>query len=202
MDKLREIRKRCGLTMKELGEILNVAESTISLYETGKREPDNETLKRIADYFQVSVDYLIGRKYNEQYSSNGFVRVPVIGTIRAGIPNTAIEDILDYEDITEEMARHGKHFGLKIKGNSMSPNLLENDVVIFRECEDADSGDVCAVLVNGDEATVKKIKKTEQGLFLIPYNTAEYEPVFFSHEEIIKKPVRIIGKAVEIRRTL
>lgn len=208
-ERIKELRKENKLTMKELGNMLNLAESTISLYETGKREPDSYTIAKIAKTFNVSVDYLLGIEENSLESMSKLAdniikgtRIAVLGTIRAGIPNSAVEDVLDYEEITEEMARHGKHFALKIKGNSMFPNLLEGDIVIFRECEDAETGSVCAVLVNGDEATVKKIKKTEQGILLIPFNQADFEPMFYTNEDIEKKPVRIIGKAVEIRRSL
>lgn len=205
-DRIKELRKKKKLTMKQLGEKLNLAESTISLYESNKREPDSITIAKLAMLFDVSVDYLLGvDEFINEFGEEQFNRqtkIAVLGTIRAGIPASAIEDILDYEEITEEMAKHGKHFALKIKGNSMFPNLIEDDVVIFRECEDAESGDVCAVLVNGDEATVKKIKKTEQGLYLIPFNTTDFEPMFYTNEDIENKPVKIIGKAVEIRRSL
>lgn len=205
-DRIKELRKKKNLTMKQLGEKLNLAESTISLYESNKREPDSITIAKLAMLFDVSVDYLLGvDEFINEFGEEQFNRqtkIAVLGTIRAGIPASTIEDILDYEEITEEMARHGKHFALKIKGNSMFPNLIEDDVVIFRECEDAESGDVCAVLVNGDEATVKKIKKTEQGLYLIPFNTTDFEPMFYTNEDIETKPVKIIGKAVEIRRSL
>lgn len=65
MINLRILRKERGLKLKQLGEIIGVAESTVSLYEQGKREPDNATLKKLADYFEVSVDYLLGREENK-----------------------------------------------------------------------------------------------------------------------------------------
>ena len=207
---LKQLRKANHITQTKIANDFNVAIGTISMWESNKRTPDSYTIAKLAKYYNVSIDYLLGIESVESLNqmsekANGLLngtRIPVLGSIHAGIPNSAIEDIVDYEDITEEMARHGKHFALKIKGNSMFPNLLEDDVVIFRECEDAENGDVCAVLVNGDEATVKKVKKTEQGIALIPFNTTDYEPMFFTNDDIEKKPVRIIGKAVEIRRSL
>lgn len=210
---LKNLRKNNHITQQKMANDFNVAIGTISMWEANKRTPDSYTLAKLAVYFDVSVDYILGvNKDIESFNGADIdnisshieqpTKIAVLGTIRAGIPNSAIEDILDYEEITEEMAKHGKHFALKIKGNSMFPNLIEDDVVIFRECEDAESGDVCAVLVNGDEATVKKIKKTEQGLYLIPFNTTDFEPMFYTNEDIENKPVKIIGKAVEIRRSL
>ena len=115
------------------------------------------------------------------------------------MPVEAIEDIYDYEDITPEMAEHGEFFALKVRGDSMSPRMLEGDIVIVRKQSDCDNGDIAIVLVNGYDATIKKIKKSENGIALIPLNTA-YDPLFYTNEEILLKPVTIIGKVVEQRR--
>lgn len=188
--------------MKELGAVVGLAESTISQYETGKREPDNETLLRLGEFFNTSVDYLLGRETATdgppEPSVPGSKWIPVIGTIPAGTPIEAIEEILDYEEITPQMASQGEHFALKIKGQSMEPKISNGDVVIVRKQDDCENGEIGVVLVNGDEATVKRIKKRPEGLMLIPNNPA-YEPMFYSNEEIENLPVRIIGKVVELR---
>lgn len=195
-ERIKQLRISKNLSQDELAARLGYkSRSSINKIELGQNDIPTSKISQMARFFHVSEAYLMG--WEEEPT-----RVPVLGTIRAGIPNSAIEDILDYEEITEDMARHGKHFALKIKGSSMSPKILEGDVVIFRECEDAENGDICAVLVNGDDATIKKIRKTDDGIYLIPFNMAEFEPMFYTNEEIEKKPVRIIGKAVEIRRTL
>lgn len=202
MNRIRELRKKRCMTMKELGAVVGLAESTISQYETGKREPDNETLLRLGEFFNTSVDYLLGRKIvadgPPEPSVPGSKWIPVIGTIPAGTPVEAIEEILDYEEITPQMASQGEHFALKIKGQSMEPRIFEDDVVIVKKQDDCDSGDIAVALVNGNEATVKRIKKRPEGLMLIPNNPA-YEPMFYSNEEIENLPVRIIGKVVELR---
>ena len=125
-------------------------------------------------------------------------RIPVYGAVAAGIPLEAIQDIEDYEEITEDMARSGKYAALKIKGNSMLPRFTEGDVVIVRLQDDVDNGDIAIVMVNGDEATCKKIKKTPEGVMLISTNP-DYEPMFYSNQEIADLPVRIWGKVVELR---
>lgn len=202
MNRIRELRKNRCMTMKELGAIVGLAESTISQYETGKREPDNETLLRLGEFFNTSVDYLLGRETvaggPPEPSVPGSKWIPVIGTIPAGTPVEAIEDILDYEEITHQMASQGEHFALKIKGQSMEPKISDGDVVIVRKQDDCENGEIAVVLVNGDEATVKRIKKSPEGLILIPNNPA-YEPMFYSNAEIESLPVRIIGKVVELR---
>jgi repressor LexA len=190
------------MTMKELGAVVGLAESTISQYETGKREPDNETLLRLGEFFNTSVDYLLGREIiadsPPEPSVPGSKWIPVIGTIPAGTPVEAIEEILDYEEITPQMASQGEHFALKIKGQSMEPKISDGDVVIVRKQDDCENGEIAVALVNGDEATVKRIKKRPEGLMLIPNNPA-YEPMFYSNAEIESLPVRIIGKVVELR---
>lgn len=202
MNRIRELRKNRCMTMKELGAIVGLAESTISQYETGKREPDNETLLRLGEFFNTSVDYLLGRETvaggPPEPSVPGSKWIPVIGTIPAGTPVEAIEEILDYEEITPQMASQGEHFALKIKGQSMEPKISDGDVVIVRKQDDCENGEIAVVLVNGDEATVKRIKKGPEGLMLIPNNPA-YEPMFYSNAEIESLPVSIIGKVVELR---
>ena len=81
----------------------------------------------------------------------------------------------------------------------MEPRMMEGDVVIVRRQDDVDSGDVAIVLVNGDEATVKRVKKQEEGITLIATNTSVYEPHFYSNKEIAELPVRILGRVVELR---
>lgn len=127
------------------------------------------------------------------------IRIPVLGKVIAGIPIEAVEEILDYEEIDEKMARTGEFFALQIKGDSMEPIMSEKDVVIVRKQEDVDSGDTAIILVNGDEATVKKVIKKENGIMLVPTNPA-YEPMFFDEYDIQMKPVKIIGRVMELRK--
>lgn len=199
---LKSLRVAKGLTQDELSKQLNISRSTIGMYEKGAREPDFETLELIADYFNVDTDYLLGRTVKTTYIPSSALRkgvsINVLGRVATGIPIDAIEEVIDTEEITEEMAKTGEFFGLKIKGNSMEPRIYENDVVIVRQQNDAESGDVVIATINGDEATCKRLRKYRDGIELIS-NNPSYEPMFFSNEEILSKPVRIIGKVVELR---
>lgn len=200
--KLKKCRKDMSLSQKEFGQKIGVAESTVSLYESNKRFPDADTLKKISALFEVSLDYLLGNapaKTVQQKTTGRGVRIPVLGRVVAGIPIEAVEEILDYEEITPELAATGEFFALKIRGHSMEPRMMEGDVVIVRRQDDVDSGDVAIVLVNGDEATVKRVKKQEEGITLIATNTSVYEPHFYSNKEIADLPVRILGRVVELR---
>lgn len=124
---------------------------------------------------------------------NKIVKIPVVGTVAAGEPILAQQNIIDYEELPAGEYSDGEYFGLKIKGNSMFPRILEDDVVIVKKQTTAETGQIAVVLINGDEATVKQIKKTESGIMLIPFNTTEYSPMFFTKEDIENKPVKIIG---------
>ncbi len=127
------------------------------------------------------------------------IRIPVLGNVAAGIPIEAIEDVIDYEEISEELAHTGDFFALRIKGDSMDPEIRDGDTVIVKRQESADTGDIVIVLVNGDAATCKRLVRYREGIRLIPINPA-YEPMYYSEDEVIEKPVRIVGKVVENRR--
>lgn len=203
--KLKKCRKDMSLSQKEFGQKIGVAESTVSLYESNKRFPDADTLKKISALFEVSLDYLLGNapaKTVQQKTTGRGVRIPVLGRVVAGIPIEAVEEILDYEEITPELAASGEFFALKIRGHSMEPRMMEGDVVIVRRQDDVESGDVAIVLVNGNEATVKRVKKQEDGITLIANNISVYEPHYYSNKEIEELPVRILGKVVELRGKL
>lgn len=193
--RIKEIRLLRKLSQEELATKMNYkSRSTINKIELGIADVSSSKIKEFARVLNVSVSYLMGWEEKKNI-------IPVLGTIPAGIPISAVENIIDYEEITPELAETGTFFALKIRGNSMSPSILENDIVIFKQTEDANSGSICAIMVNGEDATIKKIKKSDVGLYLIPINS-EYEPMFFSNDEILSKPVRIIGKAIEVRRSL
>ncbi|OUM20026.1 LexA family protein [Butyricicoccus porcorum] len=194
---LKELRKNKKITQARLAEMLGVSRSTISMWEIDESQPDNDTLVKIAGIFDVSTDFLLGQEPKPTPKRKG-IKIPVLGRVQAGIPFDAIEEILDWEEISPEMAATGEHFGLRVRGQSMEPRILEGDVIIVRKQEDVDSGDTAIVLVNGYEATVKRIKKSEDGIALIPNNPA-FDTIFYSNREIVELPVQILGKVVELR---
>lgn len=202
MNRYKELRKRRGLTQLEASKLLNVDQSTISKWEQDKAIPDIYTLNKISELYNVSIDYLLGKEATSKNNKKG-VKIPLLGSIPAGIALEAIENILDYEEISEEQARTGEFFALKVKGESMEPTIHDGDVIIFRKQEDADSGKICVVMINGNDATLKEIKKEPNGLWVLPHNpNSEFKPTFYSNNDVEKIPVRILGVAVEIRRSL
>ncbi len=196
-DQFSKYRKARHLTQTDMADILNVSRGAIGNWESGSRIPDTDMLHKIADYFRVTIDDLLGHSSAHDPADNW---VPVIGDVAAGIPLDAIEDTDpdDWEQITEAMARNGRHIALRINGSSMEPRMRKGDVVIVRIQEDAEDGDIVIVKVNGDEATCKKIKKSPDGVTLISLNPA-FDPIFYSSREVEELPVRILGRVVELR---
>nr|DAL58972.1 MAG TPA_asm: Repressor protein CI [Caudoviricetes sp.] len=198
-ERLKTLRIQRKMTQSELAKKIYISQPAYSKYEVGTASPNPETLSKIADALDVSVDYLLGS--DSQTARPGYIRIPVLGRVAAGIPIDAIEEVIDWEDISAEVAGDGEYFGLQIKGHSMEPKISDGDVVIVRRQPDVDSGDIAVVLVNGDDATVKRIKKSPQGVTLIPSNPA-YEPMYYSNDEIESLPVQILGRVVELRAKL
>ena len=194
---IRLLRKEANMTQQELASKLYVSQQAVGKWERGEATPNPETIVAMSRIFGVSADTLLGE--SAPPLSTGGTWVPVLGDVAAGIPIEAVENIVDYEEIDTAMAANGKYYGLRIKGSSMEPRIREGDVVIVRQQEDADTGDTAVVLVNGDSATVKRIKKEpDGGLWLLPNNPV-FEPMHYSPAEVASMPVLIIGKVVELR---
>ena len=171
MEQLKILRNRMGLTQAAVASSLGIDRSTYAKYESGQSEPNFEMLNKISALFGTTLDLLITG--TSAPSSTGGKWIPVLGDVAAGIPIEAVEDIVDYEEIDAALAAAGDFFGLRIKGSSMEPRIREGDVVIVRKQDDADTGDTAVVMVNGDSATVKRIKKESDGsLWLLPNNPA------------------------------
>ena len=191
-----EARKRRKITRKEIADFLQVHETTIKRYEDGNtKKLPTDRLEKIAKYLNTSIEYLMG--WEDEQKPRG-LKIPVLGNVAAGIPISAVEDILDYEEVPISWQSQGEFFALRIKGDSMQPRMESGDVVIVKQQSDANSGDTVIALVNGDDATCKRLEKTDNGIMLVSTNP-KYPPMFFSKEDIINKPVVILGKVVEFR---
>ena len=206
---LKHLRLQAGMTQEELAKKLDKDYSTIGKWELGQRSPIMTDVIRIANLFDVSLEKLIGQSiiYDnaEQVElDNNTVSIPVLGVIKAGIPIEAQQDIKEYIEIPKAWTRGGKSFyGLYISGDSMFPKYESKDIVIFEQTDDYQiaNGKDCAVMVNGDDATFKKVFLDDEGITLQAYNNM-YPAMRFNKEQIESKPVRIIGIAREKRTRL
>ena len=208
----------------DLANKTKISKAQICNYLKGTYKAKQDKLYIIAKALDVSEAWLMGydvdmdREWfpdNKEYLTNitidnaryietttKTVKIPILGKVPAGVPIEAIEDIIGYEEIPASMLRDGNnYFSLKIDGDSMYPDYKTGDIIIIRQQSDCNSGDDCVVMVNGDDATFKRVVKQEKSIILKPLNN-EYEPYYFDEYEIMTKPVKIIGVAVEVRRKL
>ena len=194
------IRKK-GLTELQFCKATGIPQSTWYSWKQRDSIPTNRYMPNITTFLGVSAEYIIsGEKENIQKIEldDEPIQIRVLGKVAAGIPIEAVEDVIGEETISKKMAETGDYFGLRISGDSMEPTIHHGSIVIVRQQDDVENGDIAIVIVNGEDATCKKIEKFENGIMLVPINKA-YEEKFYTNEEIEKLPVRIIGKVVESR---
>ena len=206
-ERLREIMEIRGMRQTDLADATGISQAQISAYINGKYEPKSTNIAEISRACNVSESWLMGfdvpaiRIPDHLRNKRPGHIVPVYGNIAAGIPIEAITDIEDWEEIPADMAERGEYIALRIAGDSMEPCMFRGDVVIIRLQQQVESGDIAAVIINGDEATCKRVKHTNGGMVLTSFNSA-YEPMYFSASQIADLPVRIIGRVAEVRRKL
>lgn len=186
---LTDLRKQKRLTQKDMAKILGVARTTYSSYEQGRRMPDTDLQNTIADFFGVSLDYLHGRsdlrepkKLPNNIVSIGDMipednSIPVLGRIAASAPAGLVSDYEGELFIQPStIKRYGKKdlFALKVLGDSMNRVIPDGAIaVVHRTCE-WESGDICAVTINGDDATLKQVTKTDKGVKFTPLSFSKF----------------------------
>lgn len=209
---LKSLRENLELSTHDVNRLSEISQSYLSLIENGKRKASAIILKNLAKVYNV--DYLDlyekagyidliedeqKAKYKIDELGNPVVSVPLLGTVKAGYDYLAEENWIGTVDIKKQLADTGEFFALKIHGDSMSPVLIEDDIVIVRKQDDFENGNIVVALINGNEATVKKGKKNENSILLQPLNT-NYEPLIFTKEEMETIPVKIIGVVKKLDR--
>lgn len=200
-ERIKEGMELRNLKQADLVELTGISKGALSSYISGHYVPKQNNIFLISKALNVSESWLMGNDVPIERSHNikkKGVTINVLGRVAAGIPIEAIENIIDTEEISEEMAKTGDFFGLQIHGDSMEPKISEGDIVIVRKQEDAENGQIIIATVNGTDATCKRLRKYRDGIELIS-NNPSYDPMFFSNEEIESKPVKIIGRVVELR---
>lgn len=180
----------------KLSAICKVPYTTLTSWIKAERYPRIDKIQILSEFFNIRMSDLV----EEHDYNNEIKQIPLLGKIQAGVPTEMFLDIIDYIDIPADMARGNKElFALKTKGKSMEPNFIEGDILIFEKTEDCENGQFCAVAVNGDDATFKKVTKTDAGIMLQPLNPA-FETKFYTNDQIASLPVQIIGVLKQIRR--
>lgn len=213
---LKNIREALGYSTYDVNKLCDISQSYLSLMENGKRRPSAIILKKLAPIYNL--DYLdlyekagyidlIKDEQNDLLKKIGAtplsdiqtVSIPLLGVVKAGYNYLAQENWIGTIDIDKKMAESGELFALKIKGDSMYPVLFEDDIVIIKKQDDFETGDLVVAIINGNEATIKKGKKTDNSILLQPLN-ANYEPLIFTKDEMKSIPVTIIGIVKQLKR--
>lgn len=197
--RLRMLREASDLKQDSLADLLDVNRASISLYESNKRKPSQKILMKYAEIFDVSTDYIL-KGYSTPVEGQDYVRIKVYGSIPAGIPIEAIEDISDTEDLSyRKFDKNKEYLGLKVDGDSMFPKYIDGDTVIIEKTPDCESGTDAAVYVNGYEATLKTVIKNPNGTITLKPINPNYAPRTYGPGD---DPVRILGIVKEIRRKI
>lgn len=206
--------KERGVKTSDVAKATGISSSMFTDWKRGRYRPKHDKMLLIASYFGVSVEYLEGLSeertpqkpqwqdedefISELDDRPDSVWVPIVGQVAAGFRKVMNEEILGFEPVDYDLAESGRFFALRIAGDSMEPEIKKGSTAIVRCQQDADSGDVCIVAINGDEATCKRIQKTDGGIMLVSTNPA-YPPRYFSAKDMKEEPVTIIGRVMEIR---
>lgn len=222
-DIIKQYREEHQMSLQDFANLIGSSRSYIHMLErnvnpsTNKPiSPSIETLKSLAVAMNMDLEnllkqlnsnqniYLNEDEYKKQFIKtdifgNLVAPVPVLGIVKAGYDYLAQENWIGTVDIDKKLAESGDFFALQIHGDSMSPVLIEDDIVIIKKQNDFENGDIVVAIINGDEATIKKGKKSETSILLQPLNN-NYEPLIFTNEEMKTIPVTIIGIVKQLKR--
>ena len=189
----------------ELSIITGIAKSSLSEYINGKYEAKQDGVYLLAKALNVSEAWLMGldvpmeRIIKTDKLGNPIVEIPLLGIVKAGYNYLAQENWIGTVDIDKSLADTGEFLALKVHGDSMSPVLIEDDIVIVKKQDDFENGDIIVAIINGDEATIKKAKKSENSILMQPFNN-NYEPLIFTYDEMKTIPVTIVGVVKQLKR--
>lgn len=200
-EKIKQLRTENKWTQQDLANRLHVGKTTVSNYETGHSDPNIDMINQLSEIFEVSVGYLLEKNGNKiPIKDKDYITINVYGSIPAGIPIEAIEDITDTEDISfKDFDKNKTYIGLKVDGDSMYPKYLDGDTIILELTPDCESYTDAAVYVNGYDVTLKTVIKNENGTITLRPINPNYSPKTYGPGD---DPVRVLGVVKEIRRKI
>ena len=208
-EKLIRLRNEKELTQQDIAKIAGVSDKAVSSWENEARSPKLGSIQKICDHFNIDLKAFIDES-NDEYNPSVKLpkeaipyapshKAPIVGSIPAGYPVLALEDIEGYADIP--YSDEENYFFLRVKGDSMEPKISTGDLVLIRRQNVADNGQIVAARVNGDEATLKRYKQQGDTILLLPENP-KYNPYVVSTKEFETGYAQIIGVAIELRRDI
>lgn len=222
-DIIKQYREEHHMSLQDFANLISSSRSYVHMLEknvnpsTNKPiSPSVETLKSLANAMNMDLEILLKKldleqniylnedEYKKQFLKtdelgNPVITIPILGVVKAGYDYLAQENWIGNVDVDKKLADGNELFALKVKGDSMFPVLVEDDIVIIKKQDDFETGDIVVAIINGDEATIKKGKKTNNGILLQPLNT-DYDPLVFTYDEMKSIPVSIIGIVKQLKR--
>lgn len=198
-ENLKKLRKEKKVTQTDLAQRLGVTQQAVGKWETGRSSPDPDTLMRLAEFFGVSTDTLLGREGKLLGAVRPYIAaiesmVPVVGSVRAGYGALAFEEDFGSEPATVRDPEN--YFYLVVKGDSMEPRIQSGDLALVRRQSTLDDGDLGVVVFGESEGTLKRFLRKGNAVVLQPFNP-EYNTVILSGEEL--EHLYIAGKVVETK---
>ena len=187
MDELKRQRLRFDMTQQDVAKKLGITRQAYSNYEAGLREPDYATLRALSQLFRCSADQLIG---NEMEKCG--TRVPILGTVKGGYDRLVQQEHEGYA--MADVADADEYFYLRVTGDSMAPQIAAGDLALIHSQQAVDNGQIAVVLLQDDEATIKRVLFAGKNVILQPLNPA-YAPMVLDGEEC-----RILGRVVRTTR--
>lgn len=202
---IKKLRELQGMSQDDLAKLTGyTSRSSIAKIEKGEVDLPRSKIMAFSKALKTSPMALMGwgnEPSNVELVNIGkTVRIPVYGRIPAGMPIEAIEDIEDYIDVPADLVKNNDIVALKVVGDSMYPKYLDGDYVVIRKQPDCESGQDCAVRVNDNDVTLKRVIKEVDGIMLQPINP-EYAPKKYDYTDEFN-PVYIIGVVIELRRKI
>lgn len=210
---LKQLREIKGLSLREVDKLSDISYTHLNMIENGKRNVTPALLRNLAQLYNVDyldlyekagyIDLIEDEKKSKiktDILGNPVVPLPLVGSVKAGYNYLAQENWIGTVDVEKSLVGDGKdYFALKVKGDSMAPVFVEDDIVIIKKQNDCENNEFAVVIINGDEGTLKKIKKTDNGIILQPLNPA-YGPVMYTKEEMETIPIIIVGVVKQLKR--
>lgn len=219
LENIKALCKENNISQRKLEKDLDLSNGSSSKW--AKSSPSTDVLQKIADYFDVSIDYLTGKseyknfneelaaKYNTDqlskesalydiinFDKSDIVNIPIVGSVRAGAPILAQDNIEGYHPtLKSHTCRDKDYFYLRVQGDSMNQEFNDGSLLLIEKCDDVENGTIAVILIDGMEATVKKVVKNENMITLIPMSTNPiYVPKMY---DVVKDEIQIIGKVKE-----
>ncbi len=209
MNRLKQLRQSRNITQDELGRILGVQKAAVCKYETGRVPLPSSVLVKLSEVFGTTADYILGNDDVKTWFKDGveadndtsnsydercnYAMVPLLGTVHAGLPIFADENIAEYLPVNSPKSDAKEYFFMQVEGDCMTPDhIIEGSLVLVKKGQVQTNNRICVVRL-GDEVLLRRVQFFEKHIALIPSNPV-YSPMIVDSGD-----VEIVGQVIESR---